>query len=340
VRERFAQRARAGRGPLLIAEDHRNLAAMLRSESDGGFGLDAVWADDFHHQVRRALAGDHEGYYADYSGSMADLCATLRRGWFFRGQPSPTSGGSRGTDPAGLSPRRFVICLQNHDQVGNRAFGDRLHHAIDLPSYRAASTLLLCAPETPLLFMGQEWAATTPFLFFTDHKPEIGKMVTRGRRHEFAQFSAFRDPAVRASIPDPQAATTFASSVLAWPEVEREPHASLLRLYRALLRLRREEPALAGAGWEGVDAVPVEERGLVLTRATPGARPIAIAVHLRGGGAIDIPGNGGREWRPLLDTEEPRFSTDPLPIRVEARGASTRVTFARPGAVLLAAGGR
>src|SRR5262249_54373377 len=159
-------------------EDHRNLARMLRPPPRG-WGLDAVWADDFHHHMRRALAGDREGYYATFSGAMSDLAATMARGWFYCGQRT-RRGRRRGTDPRGLAPRQFVICLQNHDQIGNRAFGERLHHQIEPGAFRAASTLLLCAPETPLLFMGQEWAASTPFLYFTDHRRELGKRITRG----------------------------------------------------------------------------------------------------------------------------------------------------------------
>lgn len=128
-----------------------------------------------------------------------------------------------------------MICLQNHDQIGNRAFGDRLNPAIDLAAFRAASALLLTAPATPLLFMGQEWAATTPFLYFTDHEEDLGKLVTEGRRQEFRHFLAFVDPEARERIPDPQAVSTFEASRLDWSEPERAPHASILRLYQALL---------------------------------------------------------------------------------------------------------
>jgi maltooligosyltrehalose trehalohydrolase len=162
-------RESAGRPVYVIAEDHRNLAHMVRPEGEGGWGLDGVWADDFHHKVRVALAGDNEGYYRDYTGSMPNLARTLNRGWHFTGQYSAYLHEHRGTDPTGIPPRRFVFCIQNHDQIGNRALGDRLHHQIELSAYRAATVLLLCAPATPLLFMGQEWAATAPFLYFTDH---------------------------------------------------------------------------------------------------------------------------------------------------------------------------
>src|SRR5262249_49035548 len=163
--------------------------------------------------------------------SMADVVETLRRGWFFRGQYSAHLRRRRGSDPHGLPPRRFVICLQNHDQVGNRAFGERLHHEIGPAPDRAAPALLLCAPRPPLLFRGQEWAASSPFLFFTDHHPQLGKLITTGRRREFASFKAFSDPVVRERIPDPQAASTFERSRLNWSECVEPTHASTLRLY-------------------------------------------------------------------------------------------------------------
>src|SRR5262249_39504061 len=144
-----------------------------------------VWADDFHHKVRVSLAGDNEGYYRDYDGSMSGLADVLNRGWLYTGQFSEHLQDYRGTDPRGIPPRRFVFCLQNHDKSGNRALGERLHHQIDLAQYRAASVLMLCAPATPMLFMGQEWATTRPFLYFTDHSEEIGREVTKGRRREF-----------------------------------------------------------------------------------------------------------------------------------------------------------
>jgi maltooligosyltrehalose trehalohydrolase len=178
---RTARAAAPGRTVLVIAEDSRNLDLIVRGPAEGGQALDAVWADDFHHQVRRHVAGDRDGYYADFGGTMPDLVATMRRGWFYCGQQAPFFGGPRGTDPTGIPLERFVICIQNHDQVGNRAMGERLHHQIDPEAYLAASVLLLLAPETPLLFMGQEWAASSPFQFFTDHDEPLGQLVTEGR---------------------------------------------------------------------------------------------------------------------------------------------------------------
>lgn len=324
-----------GRRVVLIAEDHRNLAQIIRPQADDGWGLDAVWADDFHHQVRRALAGDHEGYYRDFTGSMADVAATVRRGWFYCGQHAQHFDAPRGTDPTGLSPRQFVICLENHDQVGNRAFGERLHHQIDLPAYRAAIVLLLCAPETPLLFMGQEWGASSPFLFFTDHRPHLGKLVTAGRRREFKDFSAFAAAQARQQIPDPQDPTTFFRSRLDWSEATRQPHASLLRLYRAVLGLRCTEPLLRAAGWERFGAIAENEHGVLLQRTVPSIGVLAIAVQLHGAGSIPLAEAGPQLcWQSVLDTEDPQFTSNPMPIRLEVSGEPA-IYFAREGAMIV-----
>src|SRR5262245_3762666 len=224
-------RASVPRHVVVTAEDDRNLARLAVPVAAGGFGLDAVWADDFHHHLRRRLAGDREGYFKGYEGRAPDITLTLQSGWFYSGQVSPYTSKYRGTDPAPLDLEQFIICLQNHDQVGNRAHGDRLHHRIDAASYRAATALLLCAPETPLLFMGQEWAASTPFRFFTDHTEEIGRRITNGRREEFAGFADFRDPDARSRIPDPQDPQTFADSRLQWNELTAEDHQRTFRLY-------------------------------------------------------------------------------------------------------------
>jgi len=333
----------AGREMLLIAEDRRNLADIIRQPAAGGWGFDAVWADDFHHQLRRHLAGDNEGYYRDYSGSIRDLATTLRRGWFYCGEHSVHCGGPRGSDPAGLAPRQFVICTQNHDQVGNRALGDRLHHQIDLAAYRAATVLFLCAPETPLLFMGQEWAASAPFLYFTDHLPALGQLVTEGRRTEFATFSSFVDPAARARIPDPQDPTTFRASQLDWAEQHMEPHVSILRLYRALLGLRRREPALRSSSWDGVDAQPIGDGALVLRRAAHDSVLLVVA-QLSGAGTVPLvldrtpaglQQDRARKAAPLLTTEDAAFAADRRAIRLDLLADIPTVSFPRPGAVIL-----
>jgi maltooligosyltrehalose trehalohydrolase len=311
---------------LAIAEDERNLSTLVSSRP-AGFGLDAVWSDDLHHELRRRLAGDQDGYFADFDGTVDEIVETLRRGWYYVGQVTRRTGKPRGTDPAGLPPERFVVCLQNHDQVGNRAFGDRLHHGLAPEAWRAAVALLLLAPETPLLFMGQEWAASTPFRYFTDHKEELGRLVTEGRRREFAGFKAFRDPAARERIPDPQAESTFEASRLRWEERDRPGHAEVLRLHAALLRLRRE--------------VIVQRRERVtVSAAGPGAvvldaGDVAAAILLEGRGEVELPPGLGLAPRILLSTEDGGFASTPQPPALEKREGVAFAIFQRPGGLVL-----
>jgi maltooligosyltrehalose trehalohydrolase len=319
----------------LMAEDDRNRAAMVYPEAEGGWGLDALWADDFHHQVRRLVAGDHEGYYGDFTGTVTDLAATIRQGWFYCGQRSAHANAPRGSDPGGMALPRFVICIQNHDQVGNRALGERLHHQIDRAAYRAATALLLLAPETPLLFMGQEWAASTPFQFFTDHRPELGRLVTEGRRKEFQHFSAFADPKMRERIPDPQAATTFEASKLNWDERGREPHASILRLYQALLQLRRHDPALRCRDRASVQLTAYPETMLTLRRQAPDGSALLAVFQFGTKGPNVLPLTGGEKWEVVLTTEDARFSPQPNPPTLDLAGKMPAVKFAGPAAVIL-----
>jgi maltooligosyltrehalose trehalohydrolase len=313
----------ADRRFVLIAEDERNERRVLLPPPEG-CGLDGVWADDFHHQLRRHTAGDHEAYFSDYTGTVDDIVRTLRRGWFYEGQESRNHGAPRGTPAEGLPPRAFVHCIQNHDQVGNRAFGDRLTEGVPLAVYRAASALLLLSPYTPLLWMGQEWAASTPFQYFTDHPSELGRLVTEGRRKEFGKFSAFADSAVRERIPDPQAASTFEASRLRWDERERMPHAGVLALYRELLALRRTHPALRRRDRDGFAVAALGEHALALRRSGDDGAALLLVVSLDGPLSADLQAReetrapGGR-WELLLSSEEARFGG-------EAEGAIARLS--------------
>jgi maltooligosyltrehalose trehalohydrolase len=268
----LAVRARAAAAPrrvVITAESEANDVRLIRPLDAGGYGLDAVWADDFHHAVRVHLTGERHGYYAAYAGTTAEIARAVAEGFIYQGQTSPHTGRPRGTRVTDEPARAFVFCIQNHDQVGNRAEGERLAALVDRERYLAASALLLLAPETPLLFMGQEYAATTPFLYFTDHHDELGRRVTEGRRREFAAFPAFRDPRRRALIPDPQAEDTFLRSRL--DPAERARNAAVERLYRDLLALRRDDPVLR-----------VQDRAATRARAVSAA---VVAVHRRRDGA-------------------------------------------------------
>jgi maltooligosyltrehalose trehalohydrolase len=330
----------ADRHLVFIAEDERNEVRLITPPQAGGMGLDAVWADDFHHQVRAALAGDHEGYYADYTGSAADLAGTLRQGWFYVGQLSAYAARPRGTDASAFDPPHFVYCIQNHDQVGNRALGDRLHHGIGPGAYRAAAALLLLSPYTPLLFQGQEWAATTPFLFFTDHNPDLGRMVTAGRRAEFAPFAAFQGT----EVPDPQAPTTFLASKLRWEELDRPAHRAVLTLYRELLALRRRLPALQGCSRARFESAQVDQDAIIMRyRTAGGENDVLVVINLTGDLRVALAAYkaarppGGRRWRVALSTEEPRFGGAQEPAALQSALDADRLTASGPLTIALLA---
>jgi maltooligosyltrehalose trehalohydrolase len=318
----LSDRARAAvdRPVVLIAEQASNEVRTVRPRSDGGFGLDAVWADDFHHEVRVLLTGEREGYYADYSGTTPAIATAIEAGFVFQGQPLPNRGTPRGTAVTDEPATAFVFCIQNHDQIGNRAYGERLHHDIDADRYHAASALLLFAPETPLLFMGQEFRATASFMFFTDHDEELGRLVTEGRREEFKRFRAFADPVLREGIPDPQAEETFVRSKLDLDE--RVSHAATYRLYRDLLALRRDDQVLADQNRATTRAVAIGAQVIAVHRWRAEQNRLLIA---NVGPSIGIPAGQTRgladlpleQARLLLSTAARRYggSGQPATIR-------------------------
>lgn len=294
---------------ILIAEDPRNLRNLLLPEERGGLGLNAVWADDFHHQLRVRLAGDDAAYYRDFTGTTDDIARTITGNWFYRGHHSVNVGGPRGTPASDLPAHHFVYCIQNHDQVGNRPHGGRLNHDIEAEAYRAAAALLLFIPQVPMLFMGQEWAASAPFQFFTDHSGDLGRQVSEGRQREFAGFAGV------AQAPDPQDPQTFARSRLDWNEREREPHAGMLRWHRDLLALRR---TLSGP----VQVLEVSFAGLVLRRSNGW-----LLLALEEGAELAVPEGA----LALLSSEDSSYTADPRP--PEPGPGSLR--FTRPGAVVV-----
>ncbi|HXV10336.1 MAG TPA: malto-oligosyltrehalose trehalohydrolase [Burkholderiales bacterium] len=253
----LAECVRAGPGASrevhLVLENDRNQSRYLgRTEDNRPRWHTAQWNDDIHHAFHVLLTGEADGYYADYAKRPAwCLGRSLAEGFSQQGDLSEYRDGSaRGEPSAHLPPAAFVSFLQTHDQVGNRAFGERLSTLAEEAPLRAATVVWLLAPAPPLLFMGEEFGATTPFLFFCDFGPELAAAVTAGRRREFSRFARFSDPAAQAAIPDPNAPDTFARSGLDWTCTGREPHARWLKLYRELLALRREKiaPRLRGMG--------------------------------------------------------------------------------------------
>jgi len=261
----LAERVRSGpsreRHVHLVLENEENQSSLLRGENL----YDAQWNDDVHHALHTALTGESVSYYGDYAGApVRHLGRCLAEGFAYQGEKSGHRGNRRGEPSADLPPTSFVAFLQNHDQIGNRAFGDRMSDIASPEAVRAAAAIYLLSPQIPMLFMGEEWAASTPFLFFCDFEEGLAPLVTEGRRTEFEKFPEFSDPETRERIPDPSAEETFASSKLDWTEREKPDHAEWHRFYRELLALRREKivPRLEDAPGGEAGYRLIGERGL------------------------------------------------------------------------------
>jgi maltooligosyltrehalose trehalohydrolase len=253
----------------LVLENDDNAARHLERQGGRARGYTAQWNDDIHHALHVALTGETVGYYEDYAeATPRKLGRALAEGFAYQGESSPHRGGRRRGEPsAHLPPTAFVSFLQNHDQVGNRALGERIGQLVPAPALRAAMTAIMLAPAPPLLFMGEEWNAPHPFQFFCDFGPDLAEAVREGRRREFAKFPEFADPAGRARISDPLAIETFDGAKLDWSKLAEPAHVDWLAFYRRMLEIRHSEiePRLArleggGAVWRVHGAHMVEVR--------------------------------------------------------------------------------
>jgi maltooligosyltrehalose trehalohydrolase len=262
---------RRGRRLTLIAESDLNDPRLLRGREAGGYGIDAQWSDDFHHGVHVALTGEREGYYRDFEG-LPDVARALEKAWVYEGQFSPARGRRHGRPADGLAANRFLGYLQNHDQVGNRARGERMAALVDQDRLRVGAALVLTAPFVPMLFAGEEWGASTPFQFFGDYADTgLRDAVREGRRREVEAFGW--DPA---DVPDPTDEATFLRSKLDWSEIQMAPHSALLDWHRRLIALRKSVPILRDGTRPAVE-IDVE-RGLLAARR-PG---VDVLVNLGG----------------------------------------------------------
>ncbi len=250
------------RTKFLIAESDLNDPRVVRSREAGGTGLDAQWSDDFHHALHALLTGERTGYYTDF-GRLDDLATAFTEGYVYTGEHSAYRGRVHGRRPLFLPAHRFLGYLQDHDQVGNRACGERSAALMSDGLLRVAAALVLLSPFTPMLWMGEEWGASTPWMYFTDHDdPALAEAVRKGRTEEFAAFGWRPE-----DVPDPQDPATFSRSTLDWSELPAEPHASLLEWHRKLIALRRRHPGFTDSRFEQVSVSYDEDaRWLVLGR--------------------------------------------------------------------------
>jgi len=253
---------KGGRRLVVISESDLNDPRLVWPHEHGGFALDAQWSDDFHHALHSVLTGETTGYYEDF-GALADLAKALRQAYVYDGRYSKHRHRVHGRAPIGLSGHRFLSYSQNHDQIGNRARGERLSQLVSPGRQKIAAALVLTSPFVPMLFQGEEWAASTPFQYFTDHpEPDLAKAVSEGRRKEFAAFGWKPE-----DVPDPQAPETLEHSKLNWSEPATGHHAEMLQWHRQLIQLRQQEPVLKDGNLNEVNVRFDESaRWLVLDR--------------------------------------------------------------------------
>lgn len=321
---------RLGRHVVVIAESDLNDPRLVRTRERGGYGLDGQWSDDLHHAVHCALTGEATGYYADFGG-VAPIAKALRDRFVYDGRRSRYRRRRHGAPATDVPADRFVVCIQNHDQVGNRARGERLGALVGFPAQRLAAALLLLSPYVPLLFMGQEYGETNPFLYFVSHaNPALAAAVREGRRRELVSFGWSGE------VPDPQAEETFARSQLDRTRATRDGHRELLVLHRDLLRLRHAEGALRpGAAPYEVSASP-EQGWLVVSYA----RPRSPSTRDRGRGALAMFNFAGEErrvvlaspdrsarWCRQLSTDEERYGGRGMLPAVELAGGELEVAM-------------
>jgi len=285
----------------VIPESDLNDARLIRPKELGGMGLDAQWNDDFHHALRVLLTGDRSGYYRDF-GEVRQLVKAYREGYVYSGEHSSFRGRRHGNSSRAAPARQFVVFSQNHDQVGNRMLGERLAALVPFESLKVAAAAVLLSPFIPLLFMGEEYGETAPFLYFVSHSdPQLIDAVRRGRKEEFAAFGWQGTP------PDPQAEETFLRSKLDHRLRDEKRHAVLLEFYRELIRLRTETPALALPSKDHFEIGGLEEEKVLKVRRWAPDDEVVILICLAGAPVtLTEPFPEGR-WRSLLDSEEPRW---------------------------------
>jgi maltooligosyltrehalose trehalohydrolase len=293
-----AEAGRLKRRLYLIAESDLNDSRLVRPPAEHGYGLDAVWSDDFHHALHTLLTGERAGYYEDF-GRIEHLAKAYSEGFVYSGQFSSYRGRVHGNSSKDLPGSRFVVCSQNHDQTGNRMLGERLSQLIPFEGLKVAAAAVVLSPFLPLLFMGEEYGETAPFFYFVSHgDPGLIEAVRRGRREEFAAFSW------RGEVPDPQSVETFARSRLDPSLREEGEHRMLLEFYRELIRLRNTRPALANLSMDTTEIYAFEEQRTLCVRRWLGEEQILLAFHFGDRNEWITPSLPPGLWRKTLDSAE------------------------------------
>jgi maltooligosyltrehalose trehalohydrolase len=301
---------RADKNIYLVAENEPQVTRIVRPPTEGGYDCDALWNDDFHHTARVALTGQHEAYYEDYRGTPQELISALKWGYLFQGQYYDWQKKCRGTPALDLEAPKFVTYLQNHDQIANSASGARIHQLTSPGELRAMTALMLLAPPTPMLFQGQEFAASSPFLFFADHEPELAGLVKDGRKKFLHQFPSITHPRITSALADPAALHTFERCKLDF--AEREKNRAIFDLHRDLLRLRHEDAVLSADAKVDLHGAVLGERAFLLRFfSAVGDRLLLVnlGTQLKLSPAPEplLAAGPDNEWRLLWSSEDSRY---------------------------------
>lgn len=310
----LSERARAAAGArkiVLVAENEPQDTRQLKPVASGGYGLDGMWNDDFHHSARVAMTGRHEGYFHDHRGRPQEFVSAVKHGFLFQGQYYHWQKKPRGTPTTGLPACAFIAFIQNHDQVANTLYGERLGAMTSPGRARAMTALLLLGPHTPMLFMGQEYGASQFFTFFADHNPELAQLVHRGRREFVAQFKPYATERAQERVPDPADEETFNRCKLDFSE--REAHRPIYDLHRDLLRIRREDPVIARQDRARIDGAVLASDAFVLRwfDETHGDRLLVVnfgdEADLHPAPEPLLAPPEGREWLLQWSSDEPHY---------------------------------
>jgi maltooligosyltrehalose trehalohydrolase len=305
------RQAAGGRATIVTAENEPQDVRLIQSRESGGYGMDALWNDDFHHSAMVALTGHNEAYYSEHRGTPQEFISAVKRGFLYQGQYYSWQRQRRGSWTGGLKPAAFIHFLQNHDQVANLGVGQRAHTAAHPGAYRAMTALFLLSPQTPLLFQGQEFAASSPFIFFADHNSELGSKIKEGRFEFLKQFPSLANPDMQARLPDPTEPRSFESCRLDLSE--RERHHEAYALHHDLLSLRRNDPVINAQRPGAVDGAVLADDLFVLRFFAADGNDRLLLVNL----GIDcsltpapeplLASPAGSSWRLLWSSEDPRY---------------------------------